>query len=120
MRSGPGRSRYSSANDPGTTSPAGSNVAITTPVVESALSTSFEAGGESSVSEELLSRPDDERKDPEAVLVDDARAQKRLDEVPSFPRPGAQGRPSFELRQCFRSVALEQDRVLPFERRPAA
>src|SRR6266496_1593355 len=43
----------------------------------------LEPGGDGAVGEQAFARPDDEREDPQAVLVDQVVAQQRLDQVPA-------------------------------------
>src|SRR5215470_18693072 len=43
----------------------------------------LQPGGDGASREQAFARPDDEGKHPQAVLVDEARAQQRLDQVPA-------------------------------------
>jgi len=66
--------------------------------------------------EQALARPDDEREDPQAVLVDKVVAQQRLDQVSAAVH--LQLWPVFllERRDALGRVPLDQDRVVPLQR----
>ena len=64
-----------------TISPAGSYVAMTTPVRGDHPVDQLQAGRDRAVGEQPLAGPDDDREDPQAEFVDEVVLQQRLDQV---------------------------------------
>ena len=106
---------HSSANDPVTISPAGSYVPITTPVVETVLSTSFSPEGMVPSANRRLPDPMTSGKTHSRYSVDEVVAQQRLDQVRAAVHLQLRAVLLLERRDAVGRVSLDQDRVTPLQ-----
>ena len=89
---------------------------ITTPVVETVLSTSFSPAGMAPSENSRLPEPMHDGEDPESVLVNQVVPQQRLDEIAAAVH--LQFRPIlfFERRESYSRITLDQHRIAPIQR----
>src|SRR5215471_2624924 len=76
----------------------------------------LQARRDGAIREQALARPDDQGEDPQAVLVDEAVAQQRLDQVAAAMHLQLRAVALLERRDALGGVPLDQDRSAPLER----